>query len=117
MGERDGDGSGAGADVKDIERCGAIEFFEDGFDEVLGLGAGDENGWSDAEGEAVEFLLAGDVLDWLVFEAASDEGVVGGLLGGREGAVGIGEEGGAGDVERVQEQEERVAGRFGAKVG
>ena len=67
--ERDGDGSGAGADVEDIERRFVVEFAEDGFDEVLGLGARDEDGGRDVEGEAVELLLAGDVLDGLVGEA------------------------------------------------
>ena len=46
--------------------------FEDGFDEVLGLGAGDEDGGGDLEGEAVELLLAGDVLDGFVVQAARD---------------------------------------------
>jgi hypothetical protein len=47
---------------------------------MFGLGARDEDGGGDAEGEAVELLLAGDVLDGLVGEAAADEGVIGGLL-------------------------------------
>ena len=33
---------------------------------MLGLGAGDEDGGGDVEGEAVELLLAGDVLDGFV---------------------------------------------------
>ena len=45
---------------------------EDGFDEMLGLGARDKDGGSDVEGEAVELLLAGDVLDGLVSKAAVD---------------------------------------------
>ena len=44
VGEGDGDGSGTGADVEDVKRCGGIELLEDGFDEVLGLGARDEDG-------------------------------------------------------------------------
>jgi hypothetical protein len=47
---------------------------EDGFDEVLGLGAGDEDIGSDAEGEAEEFLRAGQVLKRLLRGAADDEG-------------------------------------------
>jgi hypothetical protein len=65
-GERDGDGSGAGADVGDGDGPVVWEALEDGFDEVLGLGAGDEDGRSDAEGETVELLGASDVLDGLV---------------------------------------------------
>ena len=80
VGERDGDGSRAGANVENPEARGGVEFGEDGFDEVFGFGAGDEDGGGDVEGEAVEFLLAGDVLDGLVGEAAGDEGFVGGAL-------------------------------------
>ena len=64
--ERDGDGSGAGADVDNPKGRGGIEFGEDGFDEVFGFGAGDEDGRCDVEREAVELLFAGDVLDGLV---------------------------------------------------
>ena len=39
---------------------------------MFGFGAGDEDGGSDAEGEAVELLFAGDVLDGLVGGAALD---------------------------------------------
>ena len=52
------------------QRCGGIEFGEDGFDEVFGFGAGNEDGGGDVEREAVELLLAGDVLDGFVGEAA-----------------------------------------------
>jgi hypothetical protein len=63
---------------------------------VLGFGAGDEDGWGDVEEQAVELLLAGDVLDGFVDEAAGDERFVGGGLLGGEGAVGVGVVGGAG---------------------
>ncbi len=56
---------------------------EDGFDEVLGLGAGDEDGGGDVEGEAVELLLAGDVLDGFVVQAAGDASFVDGRAGRR----------------------------------
>jgi hypothetical protein len=69
------------------------------------------------EGEAVELLFAGDVLDGLAGEAALDEGVVVRLLLGREGAVGVGVQGGAGDSEGVEEEKERVAMRVCAQVG
>ena len=100
-GERDGDGAGAGADVEDFEGRGRIEFGlphfgQDGFDEVFGFRAGNEDGGRDVQGEAIELLFAGNVLDGFVGEAAEDEGFVGGLLGWREAVVGIGEEGGAG---------------------
>ena len=52
----------------------SAEFCEDGFDEMLGLGTRDEDGRGDAEVEAVELLLAGDVLDRFVGDAAEDEG-------------------------------------------
>ena len=62
---------------------GRTELGEDGFDEEFGFGAGDEDGGGDVEGQAVEFLLAGDVLDGFVGEAAGDEAFEGGsLLGG-----------------------------------
>ena len=109
VGERDGDCSGAGADVEDIERGLVVQFGEDGFDEVFGFGARDKDGGRDAEGEAVELLLAGDVLDGFVGEAAVDGGVVGGLLTGGEEAVGVGEVVGARDSERVEEEDEGVA--------
>ena len=47
-GECDGDGSGTGADVGERDGVVVREAMEDGFDEVLGLGARDEDGWGDA---------------------------------------------------------------------
>lgn len=96
--------------------CGAPEFGEDGFDEVLGFGAGDEDGGSDAKGEAEELLLAGDVLDGFVGEAAGDGGVVGGLLLRCEDAVRVGVELGAVDAEGVEQKGEGVAGGGFAQV-
>jgi len=84
---------------------------------VLGFGARDEDGRRDLEGETIELLLAGDVLDGFVGEAAEDEVVVAGLLVRGEEARGVGVEFGAGDCEGVQQQQERVAVRVGAKVG
>ena len=90
-GEGDGDGSGAGADVDDLQRLVCGQEFQDGFDEVLGLGARDEDGRGDVEGEAVELLLAGDVLDGFVVQAAGDVVFVAALLAGGEFAVWVGE--------------------------
>ena len=141
--ERDGDGAGAGADVEDAEgsvtkkqipplrlrfrrrSCGMTtqivlrsrQFGEDGFDEVLRLGTRDEDGGSDAEGESVELLLAGDVLDWFVGQAACDGGFVRGLLFCRNLALRIGIELRARDAERVQQQRERIACRGVAQIG
>jgi len=92
------------------------EFGEDGFDEELGFGAGDEDGGGDVESEAVKLLLAGDVLDGFVGEAARDEGCVGGGLLGGERAVGIGVVGGAGEIGGVEKEDEGVAGGVGAEV-
>jgi hypothetical protein len=122
VGECDGDGTGTGADVEDVERRCGIEFFllhfgQDGFDEVFGFGARDENGRRDVQGEAVELLPSGDVLDRLAGEAASDQGVEGGLLGEREDAVGVGVQRRAGDSKGVEEEMEGVAVGFGAKAG
>jgi hypothetical protein len=116
VGERNGDGSRTGADVENSERRFVVEFAEDCFDEVFRLGAGDEDGGGDVEGEAVELLLTGDVLDGLVGEAAEDEAVVLRLLVRREAAGWVGVEFGARDAERVQEEQQRVAGGAVAQV-
>jgi hypothetical protein len=81
---------------------------------VFGLGARDQDCRRDAEGEAVELLLAGDVLDGLVGQAAEDLGFVGGLLGGGESAGGIGQVCGAVEPGDVEQEDEGVAGRLGA---
>ena len=116
MGERDGNGSGAGADVEDLQRRGGINFREHCFDEMLRFGTRDEDCGRDVECEAVELLLAGDVLDGLVGEAAEDEALVMRLLVGREDAGWVGVELCAGDSECVQEQQQRVAGGAVAQV-
>ena len=72
----EGDRAGAGADVEDVDRAwGEGETGEQPVDEVLGLGAGDEDTSVDVEVEAerVEAPLAGDVGDGLAGEAAADE--------------------------------------------
>ena len=77
---------------------------EDGFDEMFGFGAGDEDGGRDAEGETEELLRAGDVLQRLLRGAAGDEGAEGLELGWVDGVVCVGEEPGAVAVERVGEE-------------
>lgn len=101
----DGDGSGAGPDVGDVERGVERDALEQGFDEVLGLGAGDEDVGRDAEGESVEFLFADDVLNRFVASSASEPLVVGGLLAGREFGAGVGEEKSAILADEAQEQQ------------
>src|ERR1035441_6857047 len=73
-------------------------------------------GTVDVEREAVELLLASDVLDGLVREAAENEAVVAGLLMGSERAVAVGVQRGARDSERVEKQQERVAVGVCAKI-
>jgi hypothetical protein len=75
-GQGDGDGSRAGAYVGDGNGVVVRETGEDGFDEMLGLRARDEDGGRDVEGEAKELLLANDVLDGLVSKAAVDASFV-----------------------------------------
>jgi hypothetical protein len=89
-----------------VARIGQLS--EDGFDEVFGFRARDEDGGRDAEGEAEEFLLAGDVLDGFVVQAARDGGFIGGLVFQRDLAIRISIELRAGDAEGVQQQRERV---------
>ena len=77
---------------------------EDGFDEQFGFGAGDEGVGGDAEHEAEEFLLAGEVLDGLFGGAAGDEGAVGFVEVGGEFGVGVGDEPGAVAEEEMGEE-------------
>ena len=77
---------------------------EDGFDEELGFGAGDEGVAGDAEVEAVELLVAGEVLDGLFGGAAGDEGAVGLEERGGELGFGVGEEPGAVAEEEMGEE-------------
>ena len=90
-----------------------LDAVERGFDKVFGFRARNEYGGRDAEGEAVELLLAGDVLDGLVAGAACEEGLVAGEVGGGNFGFGMGEEPGAVALEGVEGQEFGVAGRGG----
>ena len=125
-GERDGDGSGACADVDDLEttRCNrvcdlgrsvglGVGPVEDGLDEVFGFGAGDEDVRGDAEVEAEEFLSAGDVLQRLLSGSASDESAEGFEVFGRKVVFGVGEEPGAVVMESVGEEGLGVAASDG----
>ena len=121
-GERDGDGSGAGADVGQTEapvvrKVDLLDVMQDGFDEQFGFGARDERGGGDAERQAEELLHAGDVLDGLVGEAAGDCFVEGSVFDGSERARRVGIEGSAGERERVEEKELGVAAGGGGEVG
>ena len=93
--------------------------FEDGLDEVLGLGAGDEDGGADVQRESIELLLAGDVLDGLVTQAAGDASFVVGLLAGREFAGGVSDHGDARNLQSVEEEQLGVAsgGVAEARIG
>lgn len=124
-GEREGDGSGAGADIEDAEggagrgeMRAAADPMEDGFDEELGFGAGDEGVAGDAEREAVELLGAGEVLERLFGGAAGGEGAEGGEQGGGQLGLGVGDEPGAVAEEDVGEEglgvaADDVGGGFG----
>ncbi len=83
---------------------------------MFGFGARDEDGGSDFQYETVELLLAGDVLDGFVAQAARDAVFVGGALAGGEFVIGVGDEGDARDLQGVEEEEFRVACRGVAEV-
>ena len=63
-----------------------------GFDQVLGLGAGNEHQPVDDEAAAVELLRAGDVLHRLVEGAACDGGLIVLALPLGQLALGMGEQ-------------------------
>src|ERR1035437_596563 len=75
VGQRDGDGAGAGADIYDSKWGNARRRFAGGeaggplddlLDQVLGLRAGNEDVARDAKGQAVELSFGGAVLDGFV---------------------------------------------------
>ena len=98
-------------------QLGLYHLVDDCFDQLLGLGARDEDGGRDAEREPIELLFAGDVLDRLVGKTALNQRVVRGLLRGRELAFGVGELRCVGDSQRVAKQKRGVAGGIGAQIG
>lgn len=108
--ESDGNRASAGADIEDFYRCGLVgDGIEDGFDEELGFGARDERVWRDAQGEAEEFLLAGEVLERFMSGAASGEGAeLGEVLYG-ERVVAVSEKPRAIAAEDVREEDFRIA--------
>lgn len=77
---------------------------KDGFDEELGFGARDEGVAGDAEVEAVELLVAGEVLDGFFVGAAADERAIGAEQGLGEVGVGVGDEPGAIAEEEMGEE-------------
>ena len=111
-GERERDGAGAGADVEDAKGDAGMEVaamagggpVEDGFDEQLGFGAGDEGVAGDMEDEAEELLLAGEVLDGFFGGATMDEGAEGLVEGGGELGIGVGDEPGSVAEEEMRKQ-------------
>ena len=98
-------------------KLGLLHLVDDCLDELLGLGARDEDGGRDAQRERVELLLAGDVLDRLIGETALNQRVVRGLLRWREREFGFGELCGMGDSQRVAQQKRGIAGCTGAQIG
>ena len=94
-----------------------VEVGQDGFYEGFGLGARDQDGGRYLEGEAVKLLRAEDVLNGLEAEAALDQALDGGELLAGEGALGVGDEGGAVEAERVHKQHGRVGDGGGPQVG
>ena len=108
-GESDCDGSGACADVGDLVGRVRLKVFQDCFDEVFGLRAWDEYRGRDLEEKSVELLLASDVLDGFVEQAAMEVFLIQGFLTRCEFAVGIGEEGDAGYLQGVGEKKFGVA--------
>jgi len=106
-GESESDSAGAGADVEyaGVAESGAGgEPVENGFDEELGFGAGDEGVAGDTEHEAEEFLVSGEVLDGFFGGATGDEGAVGLAEGGGEFGVGVGDKPGAVAEEEMGEE-------------
>ena len=124
--------SGAGADVCDAEGtfgrvprvgiglCGmgpGFQVGEDGFDEGFGFGARYEDGGRYLELEAEELLRPEDLLDGLEAETAFYEALhIGKLLAG-EGTVGVRDQGGAVDAERIHQQHGGVRDCRGVEVG
>jgi len=93
-----------------MRECG---FFCDGvknsLNEELGFGAGDESVRGDAEGEPVELLLAGEMLERRVRGAAGGECAELGEAFGGERVVDVGEDEGAVAAEDVREENFGVA--------
>src|SRR5579863_6642574 len=75
------------------------------FDQVLGFGAGDEDGGSDDEIHAPEFLMAGDVLRGDAAGALGESGFVSSGLTGGQLALGVSVEIGAVAVESEHQKE------------
>jgi len=105
-GEGERDGAGARADVEDVGVAEVVlgDPAEDGFNEELGFGAGDEGVGSDVEHKAEEFLVAGEVLDGFFGDTTGDEGGVDLVEIGREFGIGVGDEPGAVAEEDVGEE-------------
>ena len=108
-GQRDCNGSGTGADVGDLQRLVRWQELQDSFDHEFGLRSWDKDGGGHREGQAVELLLPGDVLDGLIPQTPVNRDFVADLLIGREFASRISEKGNPGDIEGVEKQEFGIA--------
>jgi hypothetical protein len=111
-GESNGDGTGTSAYVGNAEVRASfglgiglsVRPVEDGFDEVLGLGARNEDVGGDAEGEAEELLRSGEMLERFLLSAAGDDGAEGVEVKCGKVVVGMGEQPGTVSMEDVREQ-------------
>jgi hypothetical protein len=104
-GQGNRDGSGAGADVRDLHWLVRREKLQDGFDQMFCFGARNQNGGADLEHEAVELLPPGDVLDGFVSHAAVDIGLKEGVMLSCEFTVGVGEQRDTGDLQSMLKKE------------
>ena len=117
QGQGDSENPGAGSDVQDAQRTNArwpgCEG-EHGFDQMLGLGAGNQHQRVDNEGAAIELLRADDVLHWLVEGAARDGGLVVIALALGELALRVRQQVGFGQARGTQQQQFCITVRGGA---
>jgi hypothetical protein len=87
------------------------------FDQVLGLGARDQDGRRDPERQRPELLRAGEVLERLVGGPPRREGPEPGRGVGLDGRVGVGMQPGAIGAENVRQQRFRLACGLGDAAG
>jgi len=126
FGKGEGDASGAGADVEDAEVCVGQVFladrldsseFENGFDDVFGLGTRNQNRRRDDEVHTPEFLMAGDVLRRNSTGALGKGSVIASRFVGGELALVVSVEIGAVAVESEHQEQFCIQTRRGNVVG